>query len=327
MSAFVGLLASEAASTLATPVVSRLLDYIPDPEKRAQEAASAATALLAVDETLLKQQNDINMQEAKSESLFVSGWRPFIGWCCGAALLWQILLAPFVKFNCAVFGYNPVLPPLSDNWMITILAPLLGFGVMRSFEKVQRVAGPLMGTPKPATPAAAAPAAAPDIVMRQAALTNVLARTPVPPASPAVTRPAGTDTLGTTRDVFARTLWGEARNQGQRGMEAVANVICRRAENPRWWGKDIRSVCLAHAQFSCWLQNNNNRHEMEAVNETDAEFAMALDIAERGIAKALTDHTNLADHYADLDSVHPIWADARRQTATVGRHTFFRLEV
>src|ERR1700722_786794 len=125
MSGVVGLLASGAVSNLVSPVVNRLLDLIPNPEKRAEEAAAAATALVAADQALLAQQNAINLQEAKSENLFVSGWRPFIGWSCGAALLWQVLLAPFVSFNLAVFGYHPVLPMLDATWITVILIPML----------------------------------------------------------------------------------------------------------------------------------------------------------------------------------------------------------
>ena len=337
MSGFAGLLAGEAVSSLATPVVSRLLDLIPDPEKRAEEAASAATALLAADESLLKQQNDINLVEAGSENLFVSGWRPFIGWSCGAALLWQILLAPFVEFNCAVFGYHPALPELNPDWMTAILVPLLGLGAMRSVEKIQRVAGPLMGTAKPAA-ATAAPPTGLNVVMKQAALANLLSRPPASsrtassapptprPAPAAAAAPASGDTHAATRDTLARTLWGEARGEGQDGMEAVANVIIRRAAFPRWWGHDIRSVCLAPSQFSCWLPSDPNRAKLQAVDHSDTDFATALEIAERAIAQALPDRTNSADSYANLSSAHPIWANVARQTAIIGRHTFFRLE-
>ena len=94
MSGVVGLLATGAVSNLVSPVINRLLELIPNPEKRAEEAAAAATALVAADQALLAQQNAINLQEAKSENLFVSGWRPFIGWSCGAALLWQVETLP-----------------------------------------------------------------------------------------------------------------------------------------------------------------------------------------------------------------------------------------
>ncbi|MBE7210005.1 MAG: hypothetical protein INR65_03210, partial [Gluconacetobacter diazotrophicus] len=198
MSGLVGLLGSEAVSSLAAPVVSRLLDLVPNPERRAEEAATAADALLDADLALSQRQVDLNLVEARSETLFVSGWRPFIGWSCGLALLWQILLAPFVIFNCAVFNYHPVVPPLDTEWMSLILVPLLGLGAMRTVEKLNRVAGPLMGTPAPAAVPvpAAVPAAAANVAMtgmlRRAALADLLSRPPrtaAVPTPPAPTAP------------------------------------------------------------------------------------------------------------------------------------------
>ena len=242
-------------------------------------------------------------------------------------MLWQILLAPFVEFNCVLFGYYPQLPQLNGDWMTTILVPLLGLDAMRSIEKIQRVAGPLMGTAKP-TNVVPSPPTTLNVVMKQAALTNLSTRPPAAsrkaPASPA--KPNTADNHAMTRDTLARTLWGEARGEGQEGMEAVANVICRRVAFPRRWGNDIQSVWLAPSQFSCWLPTDQNRVQLQAVERSDSAFAAALEIAEKAMARTLADRTSSADSYADLASVHPIWANVARQTAIIGRHTFFRLE-
>jgi hypothetical protein len=80
-------------------------------------------------------------------------------------------------------------------------------------------------------------------------------------------------------DTFARTIWGEARGEGCLGMEAVAYVIRNRVRNPRWWGKDYSSVCLAHSQFSCWNQNDPNLPKLRSVTDTDLQFKVALDVA------------------------------------------------
>ncbi len=310
MSGVIGLLAaSGAVSSLVSPAVGRLVDLIPDPEKRAEEAANAASALMAADQAIASQQNAINLKEAGNESLFVSGWRPFIGWSCGAALLWQVLLAPFVKFNLAAIGYHPTLPELDSSWISAILIPMLGLGTMRTVEKLQGVAGSLMGQPR--LPSAPPPPASP-------------APSEPPPPRPAL--PAAPARDAATVDVMARTLWGEARSEGRIGMEAVAAVIRRRAQYPRWWGSDIRSVCLAPYQFSCWLPADPNRPKLQAVTGDDDEFRMALAIADQAMAGSLDDPTNDADSYANLSVVHPRWADAARQTAVIGRHTFFRLE-
>ena len=64
-----------------------------------------------------------------------------------------------------------------------------------------------------------------------------------------------------TINIFARTLWGEARSEGVEGIEAVASVILNRVRvaklfNGYWWGNDIIQVCQKPYQFSCWLKSD-----------------------------------------------------------------------
>ena len=80
-------------------------------------------------------QTEINKVEAASPSVFVSGWRPAIGWVCAMAMGYQYLLRPFLV------AYHPALafPGLDDNlWQL--LAGMLGLGGLRTFEKVNGVA-------------------------------------------------------------------------------------------------------------------------------------------------------------------------------------------
>ena len=81
--------------------------------------------------------------------------------------------------------------------------------------------------------------------------------------------------------VLAQTIWGEARGEGNEGMEAVASVIVNRADYPPkgtlWWGHTIEEVCKKPYayQFECWNQGNQNRVQMESVTEKDPQFRMA----------------------------------------------------
>lgn len=127
-------------------------------------------------------------------------------------------------------------------------------------------------------------------------------------------------------DVLARTLWGEARSEGRRGMEAVGCVILNRAANPRWWGHDIVSVCLSPWQFSAWNPDDRNRRVMVAVTGADRQFAIALEIAREAVGGRLPDITSGADHY-HATYVNPLWAQGRRPVATIGVHRFYRLEI
>lgn len=55
-------------------------------------------------------QIELNKEEAKSSSLFVSGWRPFVGWTCGVALAYHFILEPFIKFIVVINGVDVELP-------------------------------------------------------------------------------------------------------------------------------------------------------------------------------------------------------------------------
>jgi len=81
-------------------------------------------------------QAEINRLEASHRSLFVAGWRPFIGWVCGLGFLWAFILHPLFLWVVAVRGMA-ITPPeiMTDNMMELVLA-LLGLGTLRSVEKM-----------------------------------------------------------------------------------------------------------------------------------------------------------------------------------------------
>lgn len=86
-------------------------------------------------------QIDVNKEEAKSTSIFVAGWRPFVGWACGAALVYSAILEPMARFTTKVFfAYNGIFPTIDTSLTLQILLGMLGLAGMRSFEKVKDVA-------------------------------------------------------------------------------------------------------------------------------------------------------------------------------------------
>lgn len=88
---------------------------------------------------IAKKQIDVNIEEAKSSNLFVSGWRPFIGWVCGLAFAWQFLGLPIFLYINAALG-SPVTAPVFDiTSMMTVLMGMLGLGAMRSYDKKQEL--------------------------------------------------------------------------------------------------------------------------------------------------------------------------------------------
>ena len=85
---------------------------------------------------LAKGQLEINKAEATHKSIFVAGWRPFIGWTCGIALCWHFVIAPFTMFICAYLMVAiPELPTFDMGSLMTVLMGMLGLGGLRSFEK------------------------------------------------------------------------------------------------------------------------------------------------------------------------------------------------
>ena len=81
-----------------------------------------------------------NQQEAAHNSLFVAGWRPFIGWVCGVALCWHFILQPITVMIIRLAGYEQViLPDFDFSQLSTILMGMLGLGGLRTFEKMKGV--------------------------------------------------------------------------------------------------------------------------------------------------------------------------------------------
>ena len=91
-----------------------------------------------------KQQLVVNALEAQHPSLFVSGWRPFIGWACGFIFVYNYILYQFAKFLLVVFhwqGDMALLPVLAIGEVMPVLLGILGLGMMRSAEKIKGAEG------------------------------------------------------------------------------------------------------------------------------------------------------------------------------------------
>ncbi len=113
--------------------------FIPDANTRAAAAMSLATQ---VHEQIMGQ-IEINKVEAASASVFVAGWRPFIGWVCGGAYAYNFVVQPFLVFAITAFHGTldtGQLPHLDWTEISFVLAGLLGLGAMKSYEKAKGVA-------------------------------------------------------------------------------------------------------------------------------------------------------------------------------------------
>ncbi len=101
-----------------------------------EERAQAEILMVKIRQQPQILQAEINRIEAAHRSLFVAGWRPFIGWVCGVGFLWAFLLHPLFEWIVALRGLDMVPPGIvTDNMMELVLA-LLGLGTLRSVEKM-----------------------------------------------------------------------------------------------------------------------------------------------------------------------------------------------
>ena len=139
--------------TAGLDLINNLIDrFVPDRTKAAELKAQAQAAHEAGDLQRLqliadaaKAQLDVNLQEAKSASRFVAGWRPGAGWVCvvGLALCYWpkaiVLTALWVyqAYSLASHGGSvPAYPDMGLNDLVGLLGTLLGIGTLRTAEKI-----------------------------------------------------------------------------------------------------------------------------------------------------------------------------------------------
>ncbi len=104
----------------------------PDPAERDQALLKAQE----LDNQLAQGQLAINQAEAASSSVFVAGWRPFIGWVCGAAFAYHMILQPLITYVMAMFHYTFPLPEFNISLLGDTLTGMLGLGSLRTIEKM-----------------------------------------------------------------------------------------------------------------------------------------------------------------------------------------------
>lgn len=125
---------------LIGPVTGLLDKFIEDKDQKNALAHEIATMAEKQMHEQVMGQLEVNKAEAQHRSIFVAGWRPFIGWTCGIALMAHFVLFPATDFIVAYLGYDvPPMPAFDMESLMTVLLGMLGLGGMRSFEKLKGV--------------------------------------------------------------------------------------------------------------------------------------------------------------------------------------------
>jgi len=130
---------------MGIPVIDTLLDIVKGPlDKLVPDKNQKKRFRHELEMEILKAglgQMEINKAEAQHPSVFVAGWRPFIGWVCGLALAWHFIGFDILKWMQGTFFPDAPPPPAltGTETLITVLLSMLGLGGLRTVEKLKGV--------------------------------------------------------------------------------------------------------------------------------------------------------------------------------------------
>ena len=118
------------------PIIGSVLDkLIPDNNAKEQAKQQIEKALIDNAAQINLTQAETNKVEASHRSVFVSGWRPFLGWCSGLGFAWVFVVSPVAQWVLALQGINLVLPQLQTDVLMELTLAMLGLAGLRTWEK------------------------------------------------------------------------------------------------------------------------------------------------------------------------------------------------
>lgn len=118
--------------TLAKDIRQAITGELP-----AEKQAEIQQKIMEIELAAAQGQMAINLEEAKSEHIFVAGWRPAVGWIGAAALGYASILEPLMTWTALACGSKVQFPALDTTITMQILFGILGLGAYRSFDKTQ----------------------------------------------------------------------------------------------------------------------------------------------------------------------------------------------
>ena len=125
---------------LIQPVAGLLDKFIEDKDEKNRIAFELSTMAERHAQEWAQAQLEVNKVEAAHKSLFVSGWRPAVGWCCVLGMFGNFIIIPLANFGLALSMVDVSIPLIELETMMPVLMGMLGLGAMRSYEKVKQVA-------------------------------------------------------------------------------------------------------------------------------------------------------------------------------------------
>ena len=125
---------------LVGPIVNKFVDRIPDPNERARAKEDLEREIVGAANQAAIAQARVNEVEAAHKSVFVAGWRPFIGWVCGTGIAWAFLVQPVASWAAAIWYPEAALPDIETLPLFELVMAMLGMGGLRTVEKMRGVA-------------------------------------------------------------------------------------------------------------------------------------------------------------------------------------------
>lgn len=104
------------------------------------ELAKIDLELAKMQEAVNTGQIEINKIEAAHKSLFVAGWRPFIGWVCGFAIAYAFVAQPLIEWAVRLYGSDIATPAINTDTLYQLVIAMLGLAGLRTYEKKNQVA-------------------------------------------------------------------------------------------------------------------------------------------------------------------------------------------
>lgn len=130
----------EILGGLISPVTDIIGEVVVDKDKKKELEYKLQELVDKADERYheeLMGQIEVNKVEAQHASIFVAGWRPFIGWTSGVGIAYTFVAAPFIEFVARASGYTQDMPMPDAAQLMTLVTAMLGVGAMRSYDKAK----------------------------------------------------------------------------------------------------------------------------------------------------------------------------------------------
>jgi len=120
---------------LIGPITGLLDKFIEDKDQKSALAHEIATMSQKYAQEIAKGQMAINQVEAAHKSLFISGWRPALGWVAVLGMFGNYITIPFTNFAMALLEIDITIPLIPLETMMPIVMGMLGLGGLRTYEK------------------------------------------------------------------------------------------------------------------------------------------------------------------------------------------------